>query len=304
MIAFATRYRDTFVVLWFRRYGLGVWFAIMSWIWLAGTVFRPGGGFPIDDQYLQAARRLVEGVDPWATEYPGWFAAPPISLLPMIPFAYMPFGRWVILILSVAAAVATIRRLGLPWYWLLFPPLVVAMFSGETWILFLLVVRWGWLAVLVKIYAAVPLVILGRWRELVPAAIIVLVTAPFLHWDSYIAQYPAITRHLADQAANLSAPLYLVPIAIVALILMGRARAAWMAVPALWPSTQWYYNAIALPALSPLAAALMAVPSSWCVVGACVVLAIQARLRSPGASKGGWPSLADRDVLDARSRVR
>ena len=67
------------------------------------------------------------------------------------------------------------------------------------------------------------------------------------------------------------------PVAIVALLVMGRDRGAWMAVPALRPQIQLYYDTIALPALTPLAAALIAIPSPWCVVGACVVLAIQQR---------------------------
>jgi hypothetical protein len=179
------------------------------------------------------------------------------------------------------AGIATVRLLKRPWYWILFPPLVNGMIGGgiDTWLVPLILVGHGWLAVLSKTYAAVPLVILGKWRPLVVAGVIIVVTAPILPWASYFSQFSEIQRHLADQSANLSAPIYLIPVAVIALVLMGRDRAAWLTVPALWPSTQWYYNSIALPGLTPVAAALMAIPSSWCVVGACVVLALETRLR-------------------------
>ena len=40
----------------------------------------------------------------------------------------------------------------------------------------------------------------------------------------------------------------LLPVAGLALILMGRRRAAWWIVPVLWPSTQWYYASLVMPA--------------------------------------------------------
>jgi hypothetical protein len=266
---------------WFRRYWLGVWFAIMSGIWLILSIRH--GAVPGDDLYLDATRRLLHGVDPWSTPYPGdwWFGAPPISLLPVVPFALLPpdVGRVMLMAVAIGAGIATVRALKLPWYWILFPPLVDAMWTGniQAWLVPLILVGQGWLAVLAKVYAAVPLLILGRWRPLAIAVAIIIVTAPFLPWVSYLSQSGAIYGHLRDQAGGLSAPPYLIPLAVLALIVMGRARAAWMTVPAIWPSTQWYYNTLAIPALTPIPAALMAVPSSWCVVGACVVLAIERR---------------------------
>lgn len=239
------------------------------------------------DVYLVATRRWLDGLDPWTLPYEGWFAAPPITLLPMVPFAILPFGRWLLLVVAIASGIATIRLLRLPWYWIMFPPLVISMAGAgiDAWILPLILMGHGWLAVLGKLYAAVPLALLGRWRPLVIAGIVILVTAPSLPWGAYFAQFPTIQRHLVEQAQDLSAPLYLMPVAIVALLVMGRDRAAWMAVPALWPSTQLYYNTIALPALTPLAAALLAVPSPWCTVGACVVLAVQTKHEARVASK-------------------
>ena len=291
IVSDGTRLRGwPFVIAWFRRHWVAFWFAALSGYWLFLMV-QPGSAL-MDDVYLTATRRWLAGIDPWATPYQGWFAAPPITLLPMIPFALLPFGRWLLLAVAIASGIATIRLLRKPWYWIMFPPLVISMAGGgiDAWLLPLILVGHGWLAVLGKLYAAVPLALLGRWRPLVIAGIVLLVTSPFLPWGSYFAQFPTIRSHLAEQAQNLSAPLYLMPIAIVSLLMMGRERGAWLAVPALWPSTQLYYNTIALPALTPLAAALIAVPSPWCVVAACVVLAIQSRRAVKAEARQGQPS--------------
>lgn len=274
----AARYGQSFVVDWFRRYWLGVWFAVMSGLWLYLTLRN--GVIPNDEQYIMATRRWLDGIDPWAGEYdPGWYSAPPPTLLAMVPFAVLPYGRLLLLVVAIVAAIATIRVIKRPWYWILYPPLVVSMLGGglDTWLIPLILLGHGWLAVLAKVYAAVPLVFLGRWRSLLVAGVLLLVTAPILPWASYFAQLPTILQHHASQAPGLAAPIFLVPVVVIALALMGRDRAAWMAVPALWPSTSWYYNTIALPGLTPVAAALMAIPSSYTVVAACVVLAVDSR---------------------------
>ena len=67
-------------------------------------------------------------------------------------------------------------------------------------------------------------------------------------------------------------------VAIGALFIVGRQRAAWLAVPGLWPSTQWYYASIAVPGLTPIAAALAAVPAQGFMVAALVVAALEVRL--------------------------
>lgn len=71
------------------------------------------------------------------------------------------------------------------------------------------------------------------------------------------------------------------PVAVVALLLVGRERAAWLTVPAIWPATQWYYSTIAVPALvgrttaSYVAAALLAVPIPGVPVLAVAVVAAE-----------------------------
>ena len=61
----------------------------------------------------------------------------------------------------------------------------------------------------------------------------------------------------------------LVPFAVVFLILLGRRRAAWLLVPALWPDAQLHYASIAMPILAevPLIAFALAMPQlPWLVV--------------------------------------
>ena len=57
-------------------------FGTISGLWLYLNVragILPSFG---DDQYIAAVRRWLSGVDPWATEYPGWFAAKWAANLP------------------------------------------------------------------------------------------------------------------------------------------------------------------------------------------------------------------------------
>ena len=76
---------------------------------------------------------------------------------------------------------------------------------------------------------------------------------------------------------------WLIPVALAALVLCGRERTAWLAVPALWPYTQWYYSTLAVPALVPvtaftsMAAALLAVQIPGLAVGAVIVVALGER---------------------------
>ena len=102
----------------------------------------------------------------------------------------------------IGGAIATIRLLHLRWWWLLFPPLVQCVLSGnvQSLIVPLILVPAGGLAVILKIYAGLPLAILGRWRALAAAAAIMLATVPVLPWATYINEFALISQRLADQS--------------------------------------------------------------------------------------------------------
>ena len=156
----------------------------------------------------------------------------------------------------------------------------------------LILVGAGPIAALLKVYAIVPIALTLRWRALLVTAGVLLVTAPFLPWASYLRQFSDLSAVLATQSdGGLSAtaiPL-LIPIGVVALALCGRERAAWLAVPVLWPSTQWYYSTLAMPALTAIGAALMAIPvPGFAVVAAAIAIAAEHRRSTSTSLVADW----------------
>lgn len=266
------------------RYGLPVWFGLNTIGGLALSL-RDTTLLYFDARlYLMATQAWLAGGDPWAVQLAGnYYAAPPPSLLPLAPLAPLPLdvGVAIIAVACFAAAVATVRLLGLPWWWLLFPPLVQCLLSANVHALLipLVLLRTGWLATLFKVYAAVPLVILGRWRALLIALALLVISAPLLPWAAYIAQAGEISARLAEQTKHDIPMLVLVaiaPVVGVGLLLIGRERAAWLAPLALWPSQQYYYGTLVMPTRSQIAAAIIALPTTGSGIIAVAVLAVMA----------------------------
>jgi hypothetical protein len=245
------------------------------------------GGVPGFDGrlYIAASHAWLSGMDPWDTRLGGIaYAAPPPSLLGTAPLTVLPepVGIGLIVIFGFLGTWWALRRLGLPVWWLLFPPFVDAIWNANPQVLLLplLVAGSGGtaVAVLIKIYAAVPALILGRVRALAYAAVAVLLTMPFLPWATFVRRFPDIASALATQSSGgMSASVSILStlIAIAALILVGRQRAAWLAVPGLWPSSQWYYATLAVPGLTPIAAALAAVPAQGFMTASLVAAALE-----------------------------
>jgi hypothetical protein len=323
-----------------RRVGwwlLAAWFVVISATWILGPATRGNSlWFGWDAVvYTQAARDLLAGADPWATQvFSINFAGPPTSLLPFLPFVALPdsivAGVWVAI--GFASSLYSIRRLSLPMWWLAFPPVVIGIAAGSSAPLVLaLVVKAGFAdrmfrvepaegeqsagegaavdgaviegtaaehpetaapgpvrllpvdgdfgvlltrrvaagaaAILIRPYVALPAILLARWRTLILAAVAVVVTAPFLAWPSFFHDLPQIQQALVNQASGgLSAagsPLLIV-LAVTGMFALGRRRAAWLIVPALWPNTQLYYASLALPVLAemPLVALAIASPAT------------------------------------------
>jgi hypothetical protein len=271
-----------FVLAWVKRYWLAVWFAVISTMRLSVLVTGEAG---FDARlYLTATRAWISGTDPWVLIDTQRFAAPPPTLIPLAPIAMLPeqVGIAMIIGLAIVGAVATVRILRLPWWWILFPPFLDAAWNGnpQNLLVPLILIGAGPGAVFLKIYAVVPIALTLRWRALLVTGVALLVTAPFLPWGSYVARFGDLSAALSTQSdGGLSATAlpWLIPVAIVALLFAGRERAAWLAVPALWPTTQWYYSTLALPALTPLAAAVIAMPIPGAAVVAAVIVAVQRR---------------------------
>jgi hypothetical protein len=247
------------------RIGLPAWFIAIDLLWIA----KPET-LGIDARHYQrAASAWLAGGNPWAvTEAGVAYASGPHTLLFYAPTSLLPLqvsvAVW--MLLGVAASIWLVRRLRLPAWWLLFPPLAHAMWNGNPQnVALALLVAGGpiaaTLAVGIKLYCGVPL--LWRWRDAVVAGLVLLVALVVLPWQLYVEEGLGISNHLVT-AWNGSAyrlPI-LIPPTVVALWILRRQGAEWYAVPVLWPATQFYYVGMALPALvgRPYVAAALALP--------------------------------------------
>ena len=260
---------------------LAAWFITLSLMRLAHL--NTGEPFSDSTLYLRGTAAWLRGEDPWSVHMTTlYYAAAPTSLLPMAPFALLPepVGLAVLFVLALAASFWTLRRLGLPWWWITWPPLVDNLWNGnpQLFLVPLLLGPVAWLAPIVKAYAVVPLIIQLRLRTLLITAAIGVLTLPLLPWGLFLSRLSETSTLLSEQSqGGMSAWFFpvLVPFAAIALIAMGRERASWWAIPALWPSTQWYYSLMAMPALTPLTAAILAAPVQGGPAVAAIVAALE-----------------------------
>lgn len=268
-----------FVRFWLSRRILPAWFIAMS---VAQTVIpAPLEGWVGYDAhiYYRGAAAWVAGGDPWSAfnqlgnQY-AHFAALPTTVLAMAPFTILPESTFVVLwiVLSTVAAVAIVRRLRLPFWWIAFPPLVNGVVVGNPDIVMLALLlshrpQIKAVAPFLKIYALVPLIGERRWPAIVwSGGLIVgsIVIAPAL-WIAYMSQAGEIAVRLGHEAISWSAwgvwPLFIFAGAFVLILAAVDLRAAgWLAVPALWPATEAHYGTMAMPVATPLLGALLAVP--------------------------------------------
>jgi hypothetical protein len=272
---------------------LATWFVVISAMRL--VVIAPNGPGFDGRLYRAATVEWLAGGDPWLVSQGGvYFGAPPPSLLPMVPFALLPeaVGVGALLVLGLASSAWAIRRLRLPLWWLAFPPLVDGMWNANPHVLVMPLILAGLapLAVIVKLYAGVVALIRTEIRVLLLCGGLLLATAPVLPWRIYLEESSMIQQQFeltsggglsvwALNGAMIPIALIVALIALFVIASMDRDRAAWLAMPVLWPWTQWYYSSIALPGVvgsGPwmLAAAIMAVPATGGPVLAVTVCAL------------------------------
>ena len=147
--------------------------------------------------------------------------------------------------------------------WLAFPPLLDGVWNANphALVLPLLVAGAAPVAILVKVYGAIVPAIRLDVRALAIAAALIVVTVPFVPWGTYLAERQSIQEHLEQTSGGglsvwafdlpvLPVVLAVAIVALVVLALRDRERAAWLAMPAFWPWTQWYYSSLAIPGLS------------------------------------------------------
>lgn len=283
------------------RIGLPAYFLITDFLW----VTRPGT-FAVDAiHYQRAANVWLAGGDPWKVEYAGvTYAAGPHTLLFYAPTSLLsPEASAVFWMgLGLLAAIWVTRLLGVPIWWVAFPPLAHAVWNGnpQSIVLALLVFGGpiaGTLAMGLKLYAGV--VLLAKPRVLLVAIVALLVTLAFLPWPMYIADGFGVSVHLGT-AWNGSAwrvPL-LIPPTLLALWILRRKGAEWWAVPAVWPSIQYYYVSMVMPMVvrRPILAAVIATPAvlvTPIVVMSLAVVAVLERRRMNPAKPDTGAAAAD-----------
>lgn len=233
---------------------LPVWFAVWSlvrvqqlgWNGQAWDLSFVGRDFWI---YRNAGRAVLEGTDPWLASFwwngTEWhFAAPPVAAQLFVPFALIAdmASLTIFLLLSLATAWAALRAVGLPAWWLLFPPMTEGIVAANPQILLFGLLLVGLhahrlgdapghgraaghgpalgvraaraVAVGLKIYGIVPILARREWRAVAASAGMValsVVLAPGL-WARYLAGFGDISsRIVRESEGGLSAALFLRP---------------------------------------------------------------------------------------------
>ena len=246
--------------------------------------------------YRSATMAWLAGGDPWKVSFQGvYYAAPPPSLLPFVPLTWLPEDVAIAILigLCVVASVILLRRVGLPLWWLAFPPLVDGIWNANVHVLVapLLLLGLAPLAGVLKVYALAVPTIHGEWKSIALSGLVLVATIPILPWGTFLNELPAIVSQLSTQSrGGLSvtgfpppAAAALAVLAGAAIFIVGRERGAWFAVPVLWPSTQWYYSSTAIPGASSLAALVLAVPIGGGAFLALMVLAVETVVRRRSA---------------------
>jgi hypothetical protein len=229
--------------------------------------------------YYHGSAAWLAGQDPWSAgahlgeRLFGYAGLPPTTIL-LAPLTVLPeeLFVWLWLVLSAVAAAVVVRTLQLPLLWLTYPPLLYGVLAANPHVVLLALVvaggtKGGVLATMLKVVAIPPLIGERRWRALGLAAFAFAATAllaPAL-WASFLHQAGAVANTIhAESGGGASAggePLMFVPalVALGLLALVDLRAASWLAVPALFPTTQYYYAMFALP-VDPFMAAAMAFP--------------------------------------------
>jgi hypothetical protein len=269
--------------------GLAAWFAVRSLIRLHDLIsWKIPVGMDIQI-YYRGVQAWLNGHDPWAAAVilndsrPFSYAGSPATTVLLAPSALLSETQFTVLWLAVTAlsALAIIRWLKLPLWWLLFPPTFEAMYSGNPQLVVLMLLlagarpmagRLGWLAdsvaTALKVYAIIPLLGERKFKRLALAAVVTVATfaiAPSL-WIHYAEEFGAISSRLARESDYGYSAFYskrlIIPtaIAIFFLWLKDRRAAWWLAVPALWPASEFHYSTFAQPVMTPFLAVTLAVP--------------------------------------------
>jgi hypothetical protein len=260
--------------------GLPAWFIAIDLLWIAKPVV-----LGVDARHYQrAATAWLQGGDPWAvTEYGVHYASGPHTLLFYAPTSVLPVpastALW--MLLGLASSIWLVRRLGVPIWWLAFPPLAHGIWNGNPQTIMVAALVGGTTigaiaGVGLKLYAA--LVLLWRPRQCIVVGIVLAIILLVTPWQLYIERSAGVSIHLGT-AWNGSAWRFpiLLPPTLIALWVLRRKGAEWFVVPAAFPATQFYYGSTVLPVVAgrPLLAAVLALPVPLMTPAIVIFLALR-----------------------------
>jgi hypothetical protein len=259
---------------------LFVWFAWHTYDRISFFVDRQ---FPVGLDatiYYRGVVAWLAGTNPWdaAVVVSGFayhYAGTPVTTVIMAPAALLSEEVFTIawVVLTWVATIWTLRRLRFPLWWLLFPPIAEALFSANPQLVVLALIVANHsvasaLATMLKVYAFIPLFGEARWRQIAIAVAFnaaTIIVAPGL-WLDYFRQFGEISSRLEYESLQGLSAFYfpvLLAVTVLALLILAlrdRRAAGWLAVPAIWPSSQFHYSTMALPVMSPLMAVFLAIP--------------------------------------------
>jgi len=270
----------------FRRRWLGFFLPaafVFFWVmWIA-----PAFNSPVDLQivgfdahiYYRGSAAWLAGQNPWATGailggHPFSYAGLPPTVILLSPLTLLPEESfvWLWLGLSFVAAIVVVRALRLPIVWIAYPPMMFGLMSANPNVVLLALLlaggKWGGAAAsLIKIIAIPPLFGERRWNALLLAAAAMGASVLLFSglWSSFLQQAGTVQNTINAQSdGGFSAwgkPYLFIP-TVVALVVLARIdlrAAAWLVVPAIFPTSQYHYAMFALP-VDPFLAATMAFP--------------------------------------------
>lgn len=244
--------------------GSAMWLGIVAAAGLIGNdglVYRAGG------------EAILIGSDPWSASVHGYtFAGPPLTAYLFSPLALVPevLFRVAWLVVCATSAAVIVRRLELPAYWLVYPPLVFGVVLGSPSIPGMALVLVG--APLIGLILRPHLALVTGWRTLLGFAI-ASVIAIVLH-PEFVGEFGSIAARHVDETGGVinwwGSPLMLVTIVALA-SLRDRRALGWLIVPAIAPGIGWYGFAMVMPMRDLALALACAVPVPG--VGAAAITA-------------------------------